>query len=62
MRRAEILDSRTAPVDLFAVSKYVEDFCGRLRGCAEAAYRSDEIIYFYYTVREFLDPVQQFSF
>jgi len=59
MRRAEVLDSRTDPVDLFLLSRTVESSCSRLRGCARAAYCSDEIIYFNYKVRQFLEDVEQ---
>src|SRR4051812_15552177 len=37
MRRAEILASRTAPMDLMAIRNNVESLCARLRGCARAA-------------------------
>jgi DNA-binding XRE family transcriptional regulator len=59
MRRAEVLDSRTAPMDLIIISKNLESFCAQFRAVALAAYRAEEIIYFNYTIREFLEHVEQ---
>ena len=58
MTRAEIQRPRTDPADLFAVYKYVEDFCSRLRGVAREAYRTDTITYIYYKAREFFEDVE----
>jgi DNA-binding XRE family transcriptional regulator len=58
-RRAEVLAARTASVDLVIISNFLKIFCSRLRGCASAAYQSNEIIYFNFQAREFLEKVEE---
>jgi hypothetical protein len=58
MTRAEVLDPRIEPADLAVIGGAMERFCAQLRGIARAAYGRDQITYFNYKTREFLEGLE----
>ena len=58
MTRAEVLDPRIGPADLAVIYGAMERFCAQLRGIAREAYGRDEITYFNYKTREFLEGLE----
>jgi DNA-binding XRE family transcriptional regulator len=61
MTRAEVLDPRTDPGDVFAIYSAVESFCAQLRAIACVAYKDKQIIYFYYKNKEFLKTMDRWK-
>lgn len=57
--RAEVLDSRCEAGDLAVVNGAVKAFCAQLRAIGSQAYKTNEIIYFNFKVREFLEDLQK---
>lgn len=52
--RAEVSDPRSDPFDVVAIQNVLASAFARLNDAAILAYRSNEIIYFHYMLREFL--------
>jgi transcriptional regulator with XRE-family HTH domain len=57
--RAEILKPRTDPMDVRFLENSLAAAYHELNAAAEEAYRSDQIIYFYYQLREFLETLAE---
>jgi len=58
MIRAEIADPRTEPIDVIAIQSFVAAAYRQLCDAGWQAYRTDQIVYFYYLVREFLNELE----
>ena len=59
MTRAEVLDPRIEPGDIAMIVGVLKSACAQLRAVASEAYRNDEIVYFHYKTREFLEGLEQ---
>jgi hypothetical protein len=57
--RAEVLDPRCEAGELAVVNGAVNGFCAQLRAIGSEAYRTNEVIYFNFKVREFLQGLQK---
>ena len=58
MTRAEITDPRIEPLDVVAIEGTVAAAYRRLCDAAWQAYRTDQIVYFYFIVREWLKELE----
>jgi hypothetical protein len=59
MTRAEVSDPRSEPLDVRAIQNILAVAYARLSDAARLAYRANEIIYFHYALREFLEQLDR---